>query len=485
MNKRMSRALACAATVAAVTAGLVGTAGTASANSGQEADFNGDGYRDVAVSAPRAEVGGKSGAGAVVVHYGSANGLTKANRTVISQNSTGVPGSAEVDDAFGAMTAAGDFNGDGYTDLAVGAPREDVSGDTDGGTAVIVWGSASGLSGGTTVADPRPANHDRFGKALAAADFNGDGRHDLAVGSTSPVIDIHRGGFTKSGGTGGAYTVKAPIMGSGNGVINLTPGDINNDGIADLVVDGFETETEYGWNTNYYLPGSASGVTATGTAKLPAGVITDIGDINHDGYGDIVIGLDFDADSGVPGASTGGKVNIVWGSASGPSGNYSTITQNSPGIPGGSEAGDAFGGELHLGDINGDGHLDLAVGAPGETLGGKKYTGAVTVVYGAAGGLNAEGAPAAQFFDQETAGVPGSGETDDWFGSDVHLSDLNNDGKADLTIGVAGENGSNGALVALRSNGTKITTTGAVAVSASGAGLSTAGTPRFGINFAG
>ncbi|MCZ2523742.1 hypothetical protein GQS52_11960 [Streptomyces sp. SCUT-3] len=481
----MSRALACAATVAAVTAGLVGTAGTASANSGQEADFNGDGYRDLAVSAPGTEVGGKSAAGAFVVHYGSANGITAAKRAVITQNSTGIPGSAETGDRFGGVTAAGDFNNDGYSDLAVGAPREDVSGDTDGGTVVIVWGSASGLSGGTTVADPNPGGHDKFGKTLGAADFNGDGKTDLAIGSTSSTVQVYRGNFTKSGGTGGRYTVKAPIWGSGEGPLNLTPGDVNGDGTADLIVDGFETETEYGWNTNYYLPGTASGLTATGTVKLPAGAITDIGDLNHDGYGDIVIGLSFDADSGVPGAVTGGKVNIVYGSASGPSSNRTSITQESPGIPGGSETDDGFGNELHLGDVNGDGHLDLAIGSTWESLGGIQHTGAVTVVYGTAEGLNTTGAPAPQFFHQDIAGIPGSNEKGDYFGSDVHLTDLNNDGKADLTIGSSGENGDNGALVALRSNGTKITTTGAVAVSASGAGLSTAGTPLYGINFAG
>ncbi|MGR8009299.1 FG-GAP repeat protein [Streptomyces hypolithicus] len=124
---------------------------------------------------------------------------------------------------------------------------------------------------------------------------------------------------------------------------------------------------EYAYNANYYLPGSASGITTTGARKLPAGVITDIGDTNGDGFGDIVIGNAWDDGAGI---STGGAVEIVYGAASGPTGGKDTITQDSPGVPGGSEKGDMFGYELSLGDINGDGLQDLAVGAPTEDLGG-------------------------------------------------------------------------------------------------------------------
>ncbi|GAA2468375.1 FG-GAP-like repeat-containing protein [Streptomyces macrosporus] len=487
MHRRFRTSLAAATTVAVLTGGLVvATAGTAAADGARPtADFNGDGYLDVAVSAPFAYVNGKEAAGQVLVIYGSTQGLTTSSkRTLVSQNSSGVPGSAEIGDIFGHDTAAADFNRDGYTDLAVGAPGEKVDDDVDGGMVTIIWGSASGLSGGTVVPDPAVSSHDRFGYVLEAADFNGDNRADLAIGSSSATIRVYRGGFGKTQGqTGGVYSVRPSILSGGdNGPLNLHSGDVNGDDKADLVVDGFEDDSTEYWNANYYLPGSASGLTKTGEQKLPAGVITDIGDVDSDGFGDIVIGMEFDAE--VPGSSPGGKVNIIHGSASGPNGERLTITQNSPGVPGSSETGDAFGAELDLGDVNGDGHLDLAVGAPGESLSGVDYTGAVVVLYGASDGSGITGA-GSQFLDQNTAGVPGSNETSDFFGSDVHLADMNGDDRADLTIGVAGENDGNGAVVAMRSDGERIRLSGGVSFSPTLAGISTSGSPFLGVNFAG
>ncbi|MCC5032492.1 FG-GAP-like repeat-containing protein [Streptomyces sp. WAC 00631] len=489
MHKHFRTVLATAA-AAALTGGLLAaTAGTAAAEGARPtADFNGDGYLDVAVSAPGAYVNGRAHAGQVVVLYGTANGISGAKRTVLSQDSAGVPGVSEKGDRWGADTTAADFNNDGYTDLAVSAPYEKVGDDVNGGTVQIVWGSASGLSGGTTVKDPASTSHDRFGYTLEGADFDGDDKADLAIGSSSATIRVYRGGFGKtSGTTGGVYSVRpAMLSGSDTGPLNLHSGDVNGDDIADLVADGFENEASDGenhWNANYYLPGSGSGLTITGSSKLAAGVITDIGDTNSDGYGDIVIGMFWDADSGVPGASKGGKVNIVHGSANGPDSGRTAITQDSPGVPGGSESYDAFGAELDLGDVNGDGHLDLVVGSPGESLDGFAATGAATVLYGAADGSGITGA-GAQMFHQNTAGVPNSNEEGDNFGSDVHLADLNGDGKADLTVGAMGENGGNGAVYALKSNGSVIGGSG-VSIYTSTVGVSASGSPVLGVNFAG
>jgi hypothetical protein len=151
-------------------------------------------------------------------------------------------------------------------------------------------------------------------------------------------------------------------------------------------------------------------------------------------------------------------------------------------VPGASERGDWFGSELSLGDINGDGKTDLVAGSPGENLGGVVNTGAVTVLYGAASGLNT--ASGHQYFAQSTAGVPGSDETDDRFGSDVKVTDVTGDGKADLTVGAYGENDFNGSVVYLPSDGTKITTTGSRSIAPSGVGVSTSGQPVFGGNAA-
>ncbi|WP_030862954.1 FG-GAP-like repeat-containing protein [Streptomyces sp. NRRL S-37] len=481
MHKNLRTALA-TATAAALTGGLlVALAGPASAApSGTDSDFNGDGYRDVAVTAPFASVGGKGGAGAVTVLYGSPQGAGAGKIQTLTQDSAGVPGAAEKDDQFGAHTAPGDFNGDGYADLAVGAPGEDAGTDANGGTVVILWGGSGGLSGGTTVSDPTRSVHDWFGQVVAAGDYNGDGKADLAISSDINKIDVYRGGFTKSGSTGGRYTITAPILKvPGTDIFNLTPGDIDADGRTDLVVDGFEGDSggDYSYNANYWLPGSSSGLTTSGAQKLPAGVISDIGDVNGDNYGDIVIGNSWDPGTETPGTAKGGSVDVVYGTSYGPDG-IERVNQNSAGVPGSNETGDNFGYEVSLGDINGDGHDDLVIGAPGEDLGEFEDAGMVTVLYGGDAGLLETGS---QSLHQDTPGVPGGNETGDGFGGEVLLSDVTGDGKADLTVGLPWENDSNGYAVTFNSDGLKINATG-LGIGLGAAGLSSAGYPMFGFH---
>ncbi|MEV5340262.1 VCBS repeat-containing protein [Streptomyces sp. NPDC052676] len=479
------------ATAAALTGGLLTlTAATATAADSThvpQADFNGDGIGDIAFSAASAYVSGKQSAGQVVALYGTATGVTSTKRAVISQNTAGTPGSAETGDGFSAETAYADFNGDGFDDLAVSAPWEDVGSDQDGGGVAVLWGSAKGLTGtGVTIADPAPSSHDMWGKNLAAGDFDGDGTADLAVGNTSSTIHILKGGISATGkAVGGRYTIKPPIQsgGSARGPLNLTAGDVNGDRRTDLVVDGFETRTDYGWNTNYLVPGTASGLSTASAKQLKAGVITAIGDIDADGYGDIVTGMYWnraDGDVAFPEASDGGKVWITYGTASG-AGSTTSVTQNTGNVPGTSEKNDYFGYELDLGDVNGDGYQDLVVGVAGENIDGITDTGMVTVLYGSASGLNTSSG--AQSFAQSTAGVPGEDEKNDALGADVKLDDVTGDGRADLIAG-SYENDGNGAILYLPSNGTKITTSGGRTVSPSATGVSTTGAPAFGVNIA-
>ncbi|MES4890338.1 FG-GAP and VCBS repeat-containing protein [Streptomyces sp. NPDC096012] len=492
MHKHRRLALA-TATAAALTGGLLtfvaSPATAADSVKVAKADFNGDGIGDVAASAPGAYVAGHKDAGQVVVLYGTATGVSSAKRTTISQDTTGVPGTAEAGDGFGRETAYGDFNADGYDDLAVGSPFEKVGNDTNGGDLVILWGSRSGLTGKSAhLVDPAVSGHDYWGKDLAAGDFDGDGRTDLVVGSSSATLYLYKGGISGSGTAGSVTTVKPPIQNGSNdypfGPMSLTAGDVNGDGRTDLVVDGYETTSQYGWNTNYWLPGTASGLSGSSAKALKSGIITAIGDINGDGFGDIVSGAGWDATlsdgTAVPDSSTGGRVNVTYGSASGPS-STTAINQNTGNVPGTSEKGDSFGWELDLGDVNGDGYQDLVVSTPLEDIDGVTDTGAVTVLYGSASGVNT--ASGAQSFNQNTTGVPGGNEKNDLFGNDVKLDDVTGDGKADLVIG-ATEDGGDGAITYLPSDGTKITTAGSRFIGAGTVGVSTAGTPQFSAVFA-
>ncbi|MDQ0951330.1 hypothetical protein QFZ24_005253 [Streptomyces phaeochromogenes] len=491
MHKHLRLTLA-TASVAALTGGLLTfsavTATAADSTTVPHADFNGDGVGDVAFSAAGAYVNGRATAGQLVTLYGTATGVSSAKRSTLSQDSAGVPGTAEAGDAFSAETAYADFNGDGYDDLAVSSPGEKVGSDTNGGTLAVLWGSASGLTGkGVTVADPAASAHDYWGKNLAAGDFDGDGTADLAVGNSSSTVYVYKGGISASGtAVGGRYTLKPPIQSGGDarGPINLTAGDVNGDKRTDLVIDGFETGTDYGWARNYFVPGAASGLSISSAQIVKPGAITAIGDVNGDGFGDIVSGAywhnTLSDGTTVPDSAFGGKVNVTYGTADGP-GATAGITQNTGNVPGTSEKNDYFGYELDLGDINGDGFQDIVVSSAGEDLNSITDTGAVTVLYGSANGLDT--ASGTQYFAQSTAGVPGSDEKNDALGADAKLDDVNGDGRADLLVG-SYENAGNGAVLYMPSNGTKITTSGSRSVSPSSSGVSTTGTPSFGVNFA-
>ncbi|MFF7967387.1 FG-GAP repeat domain-containing protein [Streptomyces sp. NPDC007903] len=477
------------ATAAALTGGLLtfttAPATAADSTTVAKADFNGDGIGDLATSAADAYVAGRKGAGQVVVLYGTKTGVSGARHTTLSQDTPGVPGGAEIGDNFGSSLAYGDFNGDGYDDLAVGVPHEKLGSDTNAGAVALLWGSKSGLTGKSAeLLDPAQSSHDYWGRVMAAGDFDGDGRTDLVVGASTSALYLYKGGFSSTGTTPSRTTLNPPIQSGDDtypfGPLNLTAGDVNGDGRTDLVVDGYETKTRYGWNTNYWLPGTANGLSTAAAKKLKSGIITGIGDINGDGYGDIVSGAMWDAGkledgTAVPDASTGGRVNITYGSVSGPN-RTAAINQDTGNVPGGSEKGDGFGGELDLGDINGDGYQDLVIASIFEDLGKVSEAGMVTVLYGSASGVNTT--TRAQSFAQSSAGVPGGDEKADHFGIDVKLDDVTGDGRADLLVG-ADEDGGDGALTYLPSDGTKITTTGSRFVNTAAVGVSTSGTPRF------
>jgi hypothetical protein len=354
------------------------------ARAGQEArvDFNGDGFDDLAVGAPGEAIGSLDGAGAVNVLYGSAAGLV-ASSEVFIQGSNGVGGTADENDTFGRAIAQGLFNDDEFFDLAVGSPGESDGGASAGGAVNILYGSAGGLTGGPQLFQSNPETNDRFGESLAAGDFNGDGFFDLAVGA--PGEDI---GTT---GDAGAVTV---LFGSAAGI--TTAG-------AQTILQG------------------SGGITGSAEALDQFGASLASGLLAGDDIADLVVGVPGEDLGGVGEA---GAVNVLAGSAGGLV-NGSLATQSNP------EPSDAFGTAVATGDFDQVAGDDVAVGAPDETVNGRRSAGAVSVFNGPPGGLAAE-----RLLFQGTAGIPGTPELGDLFGAALAPTDSNGIGQWDLAVGV-------------------------------------------------
>jgi FG-GAP repeat len=364
-------------------------------------DFNNDGFADLAVGVPEEDVGSVVDGGAVNVLYGSPDGLTGAGSQFFTQDSPGVANSTEAYDNFGDTLAAGDFNHDGFADLAIGARLEDIGASIDAGAVHVLYGSPDGLTAtGSqyfTQATPgiadSPEEEDWFGSALAANDFDHDGFADLAIGVNLENL----GSIAVAGAVHVLYGSPSGLLATGSQLFTQdTP--------------GVPSSAEFGDNF---------GATLT------------TGDFDHDGFADLAVGAMFED---VGGSINAGAVNVLYGSAGGLTGTGSQLfTQDTPGVANSAERDDNFGYTLAAGDFDHDGFADLAVAAFPEDVGGIEDAGAVHVLYGSASGLTATGS---QYFTQNTLGVADSPEQFDFFGWALAAGDFDHDGFADLAIGV-------------------------------------------------
>ncbi|MQY35700.1 hypothetical protein SRB17_36880 [Streptomyces sp. RB17] len=437
----MRRVLTVAAVVTAVVAVPLTPVASAAApykganTAAVQDDFNGDGYRDLVVGAPYAANGSVEGAGAVVVLYGSSATVSATHRTVITQATAGIPGDPEEYDRFGTAVASADLDRDGYADLIVGAPNEGVADKLSRGSVTVVWGGPKGLSGGATVAPPKGygdgRTYCRFGMSLATGDMDGDGAPELSVGSDCEAT-AYAGPFSRTGQAAGVE--RRRDMGDTRGVVM---GDVDGDGKAERFWLPGPTDGDLRGPVRYDDGDGGFGI------KLPYadGHAGQIGDVNGDGYGDLITGIaedDYLANE-TGAAHRGGEIQVLYGGPRGITADQhpQVFHQDTPGVPGTAENGDAFGQSLSVADVDGDGYADVLVGSPWEAVGTHKLAGTAVLLRGSASGLTATKAVG---YTQDTADVPGAVETGDQFGAAVHLADLNRDGKAETVVGAPTEN---------------------------------------------
>jgi hypothetical protein len=367
-------------------------------------DFNADGRSDLAVGIPCRDTNGVWNSGAVRVYYGSSTGITGAGAQIFDQG-TGVGDDPEPGDHFGTALAAGDFDGDGYADLAVGAPDEDLTAAQNGGVVHVLFGSASGL---TTAEDQlwsqdspgiasAPDYEERFGASVVAANFGNGVRADLAIGVPGQAV----GTDAKAGAVHVLYGTATGLSSASSQFWHQDAGITSG--------DGAEPQDQFG-------------------TALAAG------DFKGDGFADLAVGVPFEDKNGS--VSDIGAVNVINGTPTGLTAAGSQFWhQDSTGIADTEEAGDQVGFALATGDFGNGSQADLAIGAPGEDSGSVPDTGVVHVLYGSGVGLTAVGS---QLWSQ-AGSVDGDPEGGDRFGQAVFAANFGKESQADLAVGVPSE----------------------------------------------
>ncbi len=354
---------------------------------GAELDVNGDGFADAIAGSQDAE----SARGRVELYYGSATGLAAtASVTLRGAN----PG-----DRFGSSIAsAGDVNGDGFGDLIVGAHFASPGGRTRAGTTSVFLGSATGISTTPSVVLDGVIVDDQFGGSVSSAgDVNADGYADIVVGAapadSMTLANVGSASIFVGSATGIVSMPQRVLYGvaqpDGFGFSVASAGDINGDGFADVVVGApyAQRAGREGTGVATVFLGSATGLVATphrsyegtGTDENLGASVAGIGDVNGDGFADVAIGS---PSATPPGRGLAGIVQVFHGATTGLSSLAASTFEGA--------TDDQFGWAVEgAGDVDGDGFADMIVGSIGANPGGRLDAGSASVFVGSMSGLSA------------------------------------------------------------------------------------------------
>ena len=389
-------------------------------------DVNGDGYADVIVGAP-SYTNGEAGEGAAFLFPGSASGVVNTPQWTGEGNQAPTPGFNDGTSMGCSVATAGDVNGDGYADVIVGARNYDVSIKDEGVTFLFIGGPA-GLST-THLLRPRgnQINAAFGGQVATAGDVNADGYSDVLASATNfDAGQTNEGrvflfaGAAAMPGPAAQWTGEGGAQDARYGEATASAGDVNGDGYSDILVGAPSASGPLGGEGRVYLylgsptgPALAPAWTLTGTqfVELLGTAIASAGDVNGDGYSDVVVGSERYANAN----TFAGRVRLYLGSASGLSAVPAWTVE-------GAVQGAVVGREVaSAGDVNADGYSDVLVGT-GQQL--RLYLGSAT-------GLAA--VPAWTGPPTVPSGIHHA--------SIASAGDVNGDGRSDVVVGSPGYTG--------------------------------------------